>query len=93
MKIKHYDSDELLFYYVDILQKNDLDNFVIPYLNKTSYENNRTISRKYSNSLAKLNRTEEAIDILENYITTSTITDREALYDLLGLYLVSSVSI
>lgn len=87
MKIKHYDSDDLLFYYVDILQKNDLDNFVIPYLNKTSYENNRIISRKYSNSLAKLNRIEEAIDVLENYITTSTITDRETLYDLLGLYL------
>ena len=87
MKIKHYDSDELLFYYIDILQKNDLDNFVIPYLNKTSYENNRIISRKYSNSLAKLNRIEEAIVVLKNYIATSTITDREALYDLLGLYL------
>lgn len=87
MKIEHYNSDELLFYYIQILQQNDLDSLVIPYLSKISNPNNRTISRKYSNSLAKINRTEEAIDVLENYIALSTITDREALFDLLGLYL------
>ena len=49
--------------------------------------NNRILVRKYSDSLAKLNKVDEAIITLENYIQNLSITDRESSFELLGLYL------
>ena len=85
--MKNYDNQDLLISYVNVLQKNNLDNVALPYLEEMDFLNNRILVRKYSDSLARLNQVDEAIIILENYIKNLSITDRESSYELLVLYL------
>tara|TARA_Y100000591_G_scaffold67959_1_gene56255 strand:- start:639 stop:2357 length:1719 start_codon:yes stop_codon:yes gene_type:complete len=87
--MSEYDDKNILTSYVNILQKNNLDQLAVSYLRDMNPEKNRSILRKYSNSLFKLNNTAEAITVLENYINSLNITDRETSYDLLALYLSS----
>jgi len=87
--LSEYDNKDILRSYVNILQKNNLDQLAVSYLRDMDPEKNRTLVRKYSNSLFKLNNTAEAITVLENYINSLNITDRESSYDLLALYLSS----
>ena len=85
--LRNYDNQDLLISYVNLLQKNNLDHVALPYLQEMNFLNNRTLVRKYSNSLAKLDKVDEAIITLEIYIKNLSITDRESSYDLLALYL------
>ena len=87
--LRKFNSTYMLKSYVNILQKNNLDQLAVTYLKDMNPEKNRLLVRKYSNSLSKLNKTDEAIIALENYINSLNITDRESSYDLLALYLVA----
>ena len=80
-------NQDLLLSYINVLQKNNLDSIAVSYLKNMQYQTNRLLVRKYSNSLSKLNNIEEAITILESYIGSLSITDRETSFDLLALYL------
>ena len=51
------------------------------------FKDNRTLLRKYSSSLSKLNDVDEAITILEEYKSSLSFTDRETSFELLELYL------
>ena len=77
----------MLISYINILQNNNLDQLAVSYLREMNPEQNRSLVRKYSNALFKLNNTAEAISVLENYINSLNITDRESSFDLLALYL------
>ena len=83
----NYNNQDLLISYINVLQKNNLDQVALPYLQEMDFLNNRMLVRKYSESLAKLNKVDEAIITLEIYIKNLSITDRESSYDLLALYL------
>ena len=87
--LSKYDDKDILISYVNILQKNNLDQLAVSYLRDMNPEKNRSLVRKYSNALFKLNNTAKAISVLENYINSQNITDRESSYDLLALYLSS----
>ncbi len=87
LNLKNYDNQDLMISYVNVLQKNNLDQIALSYLKEMDFLNNRILVRKYSDSLAKLNKVDEAIIILENYIQNLSITDRESSFELLGLYL------
>ena len=68
--LSEYDDKDILISYINILQKNNLDQLAVSYLKEMDPEQNRTLVRKYSNSLFKLNNTDEAITVLENYINS-----------------------
>ncbi len=85
--LKNYNNKDLLISYVNVLQKNNLDQVALPYLQEMDFLDNRILVRKYSDSLARLNKVDEAIILLENYIKNLSITDRESSYELLALYL------
>ena len=85
--LNKYNDKDILISYVNILQKNNLDQLAVSYLKSMEPEKNRSLVRKYSSSLHKLNNTGKAITVLENYINSLNITDRESSYDLLALYL------
>ncbi len=85
--LNYLDNEDLLLSYINVLQDNDLDSIAVSYLKKMRYENNRSLARKYSSSLAKLSNIDKSILILESYLNSSAVTDREAYFDLLGLYL------
>ena len=85
--LMNYNNQDLLISYVNVLQKNNLDQVALPYLQEMDFLNNRILVRKYSDSLAKLSKVDEAIILLENYIKNLSITDRETSFELLALYL------
>ena len=85
--LSRYNDELLLLSYINILQKNNLDSLVIPFIEEIDIEGNRILIRKYSNSLSKLNEDQKAIDILESYINSSSMTDREVSIELITLYL------
>ncbi len=87
VNLPRYDNQEILLSYINILQKNNLDELAILYLENIDYVNNRTWTRKYAKSLSKLNKTDKAISTLETFIESSSITDREVSFELLTLYL------
>ena len=87
LNLRNYDDQDLMISYVNVLQKNNLDQIALSYLKEMDFLNNRILVRKYSESLAKLNKVDEAIIALENYIQNLSITDRESSFELLGLYL------
>ncbi len=87
VNLPRYDNQAILLSYINILQKNNLDELAILYLENIDYVNNRTWTRKYAKSLSKLNKTDKAISTLETFIESSSITDREVSFELLTLYL------
>lgn len=87
LNLKNYDNQDLMISYVNVLQKNNLDQIALSYLKEMDFINNRILVRKYSDSLAKLNKVDEAIITLENYLQNLSISDRESSFELLGLYL------
>ncbi len=85
--LSNYDNQTLLLSYIDLLQKNNLDELAISYFKNEKIKKDRIITRKYSKSLSKLNKTDMAITTLEDYLDSSSVTDREVSFELLGLYL------
>jgi tetratricopeptide (TPR) repeat protein len=85
--LSRYDNEIMLISYIDLLQKNNLDELAVSYLKNDKIKKDRIITRKYSNSLSKLNKSDIAIRTLEDYLDSSSITDREVSFELLGLYL------
>ena len=85
--LSRYDNQTLSLSYIDLLQKNNLDELVIPYFKNKKIKKDRITTRKYSKSLSKLNKPNMAIKNLENYLENSSVTDREVSFELLDLYL------
>ena len=84
---QNFDSNAILISYINLLQKNNLDQSAVMYLKEMDFKKNRTLLRKYSKSLSKLNDVDEAIRILEEYQNSLSFTDRETSFELLELYL------
>lgn len=82
-----YNDKLILLSYIDVLQKNDLDELVVSYIDALDFKNNRILTRKYAKSLSKLNRNNKAITTLEEFIKSSSLLDREVSFELLTFYL------
>ena len=87
MNLPRYNDQKILLSYINILQKNDMDELAVLYIEDIDFKKNRILTRKYANSLSKLNKTDEAILTLENFIESSPILDREVSFELLKFYL------
>ena len=82
-----YNDELIVLSYINILQKNNLDNLAKSYIEKLKFSGNRILVRMYAKSLSKLNRINEAISQLESFIENSSVTDREVSLELVALYL------
>ena len=66
-----YDNQTLLLSYIDLLQKNNLDELAVLYFKNGKVKKDRITTRKYSKSLSKLNKSNMAIQNLESYLENS----------------------
>ena len=85
--ISRYSSQSILLSYINILQKNELDELVVSYIKDIEFKKNRILTRKYAKSLSRLNKTDRAITTLEEFIESSSVLDREVSFELLMYYL------
>jgi tetratricopeptide (TPR) repeat protein len=85
--LSHYNSQSILLSYINILQKNELDELVVSYIKDIEFKKNRILTRKYAKSLSRLNKTDRAITTLEEFIESSSVLDREVSFELLMYYL------
>ena len=87
INLPRYNNQAILLSYINILQKNDMDELAVLYLEDIDIKKNRILTRKYAKSLSQLNKTDEAISTLEKFIESSSILDREVSFELLMFYL------
>ena len=87
MNLPRYKDKTILLSYINILQKNGIDELAVLYIENIDYKKNRTLTRKYAQSLSQLNKTNKAISTLESFIESSSILDREVSFELLMFYL------
>mgnify|MGYP001248279876 FL=1 len=87
INLPRYDDQIILLSYINILQKNGIDELAVLYIEDTDFIKNRILTRKYAKSLSQLNKTDKAILTLEKFIESSSIIDREVSFELLMLYL------
>ena len=85
--LSRYNSQSILLSYINILQENELDELAVSHIQDIEFKKNRILTRKYAKSLSKLNETHKAITILEGFIKTSSVLDREVSFELLMYYL------
>ncbi len=85
--LSNYNDKVIMLSYINILQKNDLDTLAKAYIEKLEFRGNRILTRMYSKSLSKLNKVNRAIAQLEEFINSSSVTDREVSLELIALYL------
>ncbi len=85
--LSDYNNELIVLSYINILQKNNLDTLAKSYIEKLKVSGNRILIRMYSKSLSRLNEVDNAINQLESFIESSSITDREVSLELVGLYL------
>jgi tetratricopeptide (TPR) repeat protein len=87
VNLPRYNDQAILLSYINILQKNEMDELAVLYLEDIDIKKNRILTRKYAKSLSQLNKTDEAISTLEKFIESSSILDREVSFELLMFYL------
>ena len=87
INLPRYNDQAILLSYINILQKNEMDELAVLYLEDIDIKKNRILTRKYAKSLSQLNKTDEAISTLEKFIESSSILDREVSFELLMFYL------
>lgn len=87
MNLSRYTDQKILLSYINILQKNGMDELAVLYIEDINFKKNRILTRKYANSLSQLNKTDKAILTLKKFIESSPILDREVSFELLMLYL------
>ena len=87
LNLPRYKDKTILLSYINILQKNDIDELAVLYIEDINFKKNRTLTRKYAKSLSQLNKTNKAISTLESFIKSSSLLDREVSFELLMLYL------
>ncbi|MDC0985599.1 hypothetical protein OAR47_03965 [Gammaproteobacteria bacterium] len=85
--LSRYNNQSILLSYINILQKNELDELVVSYIKDIEFKKNRILTRIYAKSLSKLNETDRAITTLEEFIESSSVLDREVSFELLTYYL------
>jgi len=85
--LSRHNSQSILLSYINILQKNELDELVVSYIEDIEFKKNRILTRKYAKSLSKLNQTGRAIKTLEVFLESSSVLDREVSFELLMYYL------
>ena len=85
--LPRYKDKTILLSYINILQKNDIDELAVLYIEDINFKKNRTLIRKYAKSLSQLNKTNKAISTLESFIKSSSLLDREVSFELLMFYL------
>ena len=87
LNLPRYKDETVLLSYINILQKNGIDELAVLYIEDIDFKKNRILTRKYAKSLSKLNKTNKAISTLESFIESSSILDREVSFELLMFYL------
>ena len=87
MNLPRYNDQTILLSYINILQKNGIDELAVSYIEDIDFKKNRILTRKYAKSLSQLNKTDKAISTLEKFIESSSILDREVSFELLMFYL------
>jgi len=87
LNLPRYKDKTILLSYINILQRNDIDELAVLYIEDIDFKKNRTLTRKYAKSLSQLNKTNKAISTLESFIESSSLLDREVSFELLMLYL------
>ena len=87
LNLPRYKDKKILLSYINILQKNDIDELAVLYIEDIDFKKNRTLTRKYAKSLSQLNKTNKAISTLESFIKSSSLSDREVSFELLMFYL------
>ena len=87
LNLQRYKDKTILLSYINILQKNNIDELAVLYIEDINFRKNRTLTRKYAKALSQLNKTNKAISTLESFIESSSIVDREVSFELLMLYL------
>ena len=85
--LSSYNDELVILSYINILQTNNLDDLAKAHIEKLEVPRNRILTRMYSKSLSKLNEVNEAIAQLENFLASSSVTDREVSLELVVLYL------
>ncbi len=85
--LSNYNDQVIVLSYINILQKNDLDNLAKTYIEKLETPRGRILTRIYSKSLSKINKVSQAIEELEKYIDSSPVPDREVSLELVSLFL------
>ena len=87
LNLPRYKDKTILLSYINILQRNDIDELAVLYIEDIDFKKNRTLTRKYAKSLSQLNKTNKAISTLESFIESSSLLDREVSFELLMFYL------
>ena len=59
----------------------------LEYIDKIGINNDRTLVRYKASSLSAINRNQEAIELLTNYLETKKNTDRQIQFELINLYI------
>ena len=85
--LSNYNDELIIFSYINILQKNNLDTLAKSYIENLEMSGNRILTRMYAKSLSKLNKVDNAISQLEGFVEFSSVIDREVSIELVALYL------
>ena len=85
--LKKKDDRELTINLITLLDNFNHNTKVLEYINRIGTANDRNLIRYKANSLAALNRTEKAINILTEYLASKEIPDREIQLELIRLHL------
>ena len=85
--LSNYNDELIIFSYINILQKNNLDTLAKTYIENLEMNGNRILTRMYAKSLSKLNEVDNAISQLEDFVESSSVIDREVSLELVALYL------
>ena len=87
MNLSRYNDQIILLSYINILQKNGIDDLAVVYIEDIGFKKNRILTRQYAKSLSQLNKTDKSISILKEFIESSSVLDREVSFELLKFYL------
>ncbi len=71
---------------IELLRSYRQDEKVIKYIDKIGAYNDRKLIRYKASSLSAINKNTEAIQLLQEYIESKSIPDRQVKYELLNLY-------
>ena len=73
--------------FIELLRFYNQNTKALEYIDKIGTYNDRTLIRYKASSLSAINRNQEAIELLINYLQTKKNTDRQIQFELINLYI------
>tara|TARA_B100000686_G_scaffold75971_2_gene81919 strand:+ start:2741 stop:4456 length:1716 start_codon:yes stop_codon:yes gene_type:complete len=73
--------------FIELLRFYNQNTKALEYIDKIGTHNDRTLIRYKASSLSAINRDQEAIELLINYLQTKKNTDRQIQFELINLYI------